>query len=144
MLSYLCLLGAIIFEVSGTLLLPVSEIFTKLIPTAGLTVCYLIGFFSADLCDQEHPDFNSLCHLEWAWSVFCRHIRTLCLPGTASLAGGFRLSHDHLRGHSGEYLQPSSWLKGRSLPKNPMAAHETFPEIDPLFLTLRSKRFFLR
>ena len=75
-------------------------------------------FFPADLCDQEHPDFNSLCHLEWAWSVFCRHIRTLCLPRTASLAGGFRLSHDHLRGHSGEYLQPSPWLMERPLPGN--------------------------
>ena len=75
-------------------------------------------FFPADLCDQEHSNFNSLCHLERAWSVFCRHIRTLCLPGTASLAGGFRLSHDHLRGHSGEYIQPSPWLKDISLPGN--------------------------
>ena len=64
MLSYLCLLGAIIFEVSGTLLLPVSENFTKPIPTAGLTVCYLIGFFLLTFAIRSIP--ISIVYATWS------------------------------------------------------------------------------
>ena len=43
--TYLFLLGAIFCEVAGTMLLPVSQNFTKLIPTALLTVFYLTAFY---------------------------------------------------------------------------------------------------
>jgi len=43
--TYLFLIGAIFCEVAGTMLLPVSQNFTKLIPTALLTVFYLIAFY---------------------------------------------------------------------------------------------------
>ena len=45
MIKYVYLFGAIFFEVTGTLLLPASQNFTKLLPTATLTVCYLIAFY---------------------------------------------------------------------------------------------------
>ena len=43
--TYLFLIGAIFCEVAGTMLLPISQNFTKLIPTSILTVCYLSAFY---------------------------------------------------------------------------------------------------
>ena len=43
--TYLFLIGAILCEVAGTMLLPVSQNFTKMIPTAALSVFYLTAFY---------------------------------------------------------------------------------------------------
>jgi len=43
--TYLFLIGAIFCEVAGTMLLPVSQNFTKLIPTISLSVLYLTAFY---------------------------------------------------------------------------------------------------
>ncbi len=43
--TYLFLFGAILFEVTGTMLLPVTQNFTKLIPTSILAICYLSAFY---------------------------------------------------------------------------------------------------
>ena len=43
--TYIFLAGAIFFEVAGTMLLPVSQNFTKLIPTICLAVFYLAAFY---------------------------------------------------------------------------------------------------
>jgi small multidrug resistance pump len=43
--TYLFLVGAIFFEVAGTMLLPVSQNFTKLIPTVALATFYLCAFY---------------------------------------------------------------------------------------------------
>ena len=43
--TYLFLTGAIFCEVAGTMLLPVSQNFTKIIPTICLTIFYLISFY---------------------------------------------------------------------------------------------------
>ena len=43
--TYLILIVAIFFEVGGTMLLPISQNFTKLIPTAALTILYLSAFY---------------------------------------------------------------------------------------------------
>ena len=45
MKTYLILFLAIICEVFGTMLLPVSQNFTKLIPTTLLTIFYLTAFY---------------------------------------------------------------------------------------------------
>ena len=42
---YLFLVGAILCEVAGTMLLPVSQNFTKLIPTVCLAIFYLASFY---------------------------------------------------------------------------------------------------
>ena len=43
--TYLFLIGAIFCEVAGTMLLPVSQNFTKLIPTVLLSIFYLSAFY---------------------------------------------------------------------------------------------------
>jgi small multidrug resistance pump len=43
--TYIILIVAIFFEVGGTMLLPISQNFTKIIPTAILTVFYLSSFY---------------------------------------------------------------------------------------------------
>ena len=43
--TYLFLVGAIFCEVAGTMLLPVSNNFTKLIPTTFLAILYLSALF---------------------------------------------------------------------------------------------------
>ena len=43
--TYLFLIGAILCEVAGTMLLPISQNFTKLIPTTLLTIFYLTAFY---------------------------------------------------------------------------------------------------
>ena len=43
--TYLFLVGAILFEVAGTMLLPVTQNFTKFIPTTFLTIFYLCAFY---------------------------------------------------------------------------------------------------
>ena len=43
--TYLFLAGAVFFEVAGTMLLPVSQNFTKLLPTVALSIFYLCAFY---------------------------------------------------------------------------------------------------
>ena len=43
--TYLILIVAIFFEVGGTMLLPVSQNFTKIVPTVTLAVFYLLSFY---------------------------------------------------------------------------------------------------
>jgi multidrug transporter EmrE-like cation transporter len=43
--TYLFLIGAVFFEVAGTMLLPVSQNFTKPIPTTALSIFYLCAFY---------------------------------------------------------------------------------------------------
>lgn len=44
-MHYVYLLVAVALEVSGTILLPVSQNFTRPLPTAGLIVCYASSFY---------------------------------------------------------------------------------------------------
>ena len=43
--TYLFLFGAILCEVAGTMLLPATQNFTRLVPTSILAVCYLLAFY---------------------------------------------------------------------------------------------------
>ena len=43
--TYIILVGAIFCEVSGTMLLPTSQNFTKIIPTVALAILYLLSFY---------------------------------------------------------------------------------------------------
>jgi small multidrug resistance pump len=43
--TYIILTVAIFFEVGGTMLLPVSQNFTKIIPTTALAILYLTSFY---------------------------------------------------------------------------------------------------
>jgi len=43
--TYLFLFGAVFCEVGGTMLLPATQNFTRLVPTSILAVCYLSAFY---------------------------------------------------------------------------------------------------
>ena len=43
--TYIFLIAAIFFEVAGTMLLPVSQNFTKITPTVALSAFYLTAFY---------------------------------------------------------------------------------------------------
>ena len=43
--TYMFLVGAILCEVAGTMLLPASQNFTKLVPTLALSAFYLTAFY---------------------------------------------------------------------------------------------------
>ena len=43
--TYLFLIGAILCEVAGTMLLPVTQNFTKILPTSFLTIFYISAFY---------------------------------------------------------------------------------------------------
>jgi small multidrug resistance pump len=64
MVNYLFLLSAIILEVTGTLLLPISENYTKLLPTVGLTFCYLISFYLLTYAPRSIP--ISIVYSTWS------------------------------------------------------------------------------
>ena len=44
-LNYVYLFFAILLEVTGTLLLPASQNFTKAVPTVSLGICYMASFY---------------------------------------------------------------------------------------------------
>ena len=53
--TYIFLAGAVFFEVAGTMLLPVSQNFTKLVPTAALSVFYLFAFYLLTFVANKIP-----------------------------------------------------------------------------------------
>ena len=63
-MSYFYLFGAIVFEVAGTLLLPLSNNFTKISPSAGLIVCYLISLYFLTFAIKTIP--IAIVYATWA------------------------------------------------------------------------------
>ena len=53
--TYLFLAGAVFFEVAGTMLLPVTQNFSKLIPTAALAFFYLCAFYLLTFVADKIP-----------------------------------------------------------------------------------------
>ena len=53
--TYLFLAGAVFFEVAGTMLLPVTQNFTKLIPTTALAFFYLCAFYLLTFVADKIP-----------------------------------------------------------------------------------------
>ena len=56
--TYLFLVGAIVCEVCGTMLLPVTQNFTKIIPTVFLGVFYLSAFYLLTFVVDKIPINN--------------------------------------------------------------------------------------
>ena len=50
--AYIILFAAIACEVTGTMLLPASQNFTKIIPTTSLTLSYILSFYLLALIVQ--------------------------------------------------------------------------------------------
>ena len=62
--TYLFLIGAIFFEVAGTMLLPITQNFTKLIPTTALSIFYLSAFFLLTFVVNKLP--ISIVYATWS------------------------------------------------------------------------------
>jgi len=62
--EYLFLFAAIIFEVLGTLLLPVTQSFSKIIPTACVLLSYLLSFYFLTLVIKKLP--LTIVYASWA------------------------------------------------------------------------------
>ena len=61
---YLILFAAILFEVCGTMLLPVSQNFTKIIPTTVLLISYGLSFYMLAIVSQKLP--LSVVYASWS------------------------------------------------------------------------------
>ena len=55
MIKYLFLAGAIGCEVAGTLLLPASKNFSKVVPSVSLCALYLLSFYFLTFAIKEIP-----------------------------------------------------------------------------------------
>ena len=53
--TYIFLVGAIFCEVAGTMLLPISQNFTKIIPTVALSIFYLTAFYLLTFVTNKLP-----------------------------------------------------------------------------------------
>ena len=62
--TYLFLVGAIFCEVAGTMLLPASQNFTKLIPTFALSIFYLSAFYFLTFVVNKLP--IALVYATWS------------------------------------------------------------------------------
>ena len=62
--TYLFLIGAIFFEVAGTMLLPITQNFTKLIPTTALSIFYLSAFYLLTFVVNKLP--ISIVYATWS------------------------------------------------------------------------------
>ena len=62
--TYLFLIGAIFFEVAGTMLLPITHNFTKLIPTTALSIFYLSAFYLLTFVVNKLP--ISIVYATWS------------------------------------------------------------------------------
>tara|TARA_B100000965_G_scaffold244113_1_gene204837 strand:+ start:504 stop:824 length:321 start_codon:yes stop_codon:yes gene_type:complete len=63
-MSYIYLAGAIICEVLGTMLLPLSENFTKPFPSFGLVVAYVLAFYFLTFALESIP--IAIVYATWA------------------------------------------------------------------------------
>ena len=61
---YIVLFAAILFEVIGTMLFPVSQYFTKIMPTAVLLISYGLSFYMLAIVSQKLP--LSLVYASWS------------------------------------------------------------------------------
>ncbi len=77
--NYIYLIAAILLEVTGTMLLPVSANFTRLWPTLTLAVCYMAAFWLLTFAIRTIP--LSIVYATWSGlGVF-----TIAIVGTWSV-----------------------------------------------------------
>ena len=62
--NYFLLFAAIMFEVLGTMLLPLSQNFSKIIPTCILLISYIVSFYFLAIVSQKLP--LSIVYASWA------------------------------------------------------------------------------
>jgi small multidrug resistance pump len=73
--SYLILFAAILFEVLGTMLLSVSQSFTKILPTTILLISYGLSFYCLALVSEKLP--LAVIYASWAGLGYFFYKQTL-------------------------------------------------------------------
>ena len=91
MSAYLSLLGAIVFEVAGTLMLPLTKEFSEKLPTVIMSICYFASFYFLTLSFESHTSCHSLRLLEWSRSSIYRSTILFYLWSAVELASDFRI-----------------------------------------------------
>jgi hypothetical protein len=66
-------MGAIILEVAGTLMLPLTQNFSKPIPTVALAVLLTTSFYLLTHCGEGYTFVGGLCYVEWSRRVLSSH-----------------------------------------------------------------------
>ncbi len=108
-MAYFYLAGAIIFEVAGTMLLPVSQNFTRLLPSAGLMTAYALSFYFLTFAIREIP--LAIVYASWAglgvflvallsWLFYQQALPWQALLGLALIVGGVVLVNTYSGAHS--------------------------------------------
>ena len=81
-MAYLYLAGAIVFEVTGTMLLPVSQNFTRLLPSVVLIAAYSASFYFLTFAIRDIP--IAIVYASWAGlGVFLVALLSLMFYGQA-------------------------------------------------------------
>ena len=97
--TYLFLAGAVFCEVAGTMLLPVSQNFTKLVPTAALSFFYLCAFYLLTFVVNKLP--IAIVYATWSGlGIFTIAIMGYFLQTNLSLASCIRIIFNCFRGNS--------------------------------------------
>ena len=69
-MAYFYLVLAILCEVTGTMLLPASQNFTKILPTISLSVFYILAFYFLTFAMESLP--ISIVYATWSGlGIFC-------------------------------------------------------------------------
>ena len=90
-MNYVYLFFAILLEVTGTMLLPASQNFTKAVPTVSLGICYLASFYLLTFAIRTIP--VPIVYATWSGlGIFTIAIASvLIFKQTLSLLGIFGL-----------------------------------------------------
>ena len=91
MSAYLSLLGAIVFEVAGTLMLPLTKEFSEKLPTVIMSICYFASFYFLTLALRAIPLAIVYALLERTRSFIHRSFIILCLWPGVELASNLRV-----------------------------------------------------
>ena len=105
-LAYSCLFVAIMLEVTGTMLLPASQNFSRLVPTIVLVLCYAGAFYLLTFAIQSIP--LAIVYATWSGlGAFTIAVLGYFLFSHSPSAGSGRPMSDCGRRYAGKYLQPA-------------------------------------
>lgn len=88
----------------GTLLLPITQNFTRLWPTLSLVVAYSLTLLLSDFCLKRHPHCHCVCQLGGVEGVFGGDVWLFCVQTSPALAGDLGLGVDCGGGGVGQYV----------------------------------------
>ena len=108
-MAYFYLLAAIFCEVLGTMLLPISNNFTKIIPTTILSISYILAFYFLTFALKNIP--IAIVYASWSALVFFNfNFELLFLRSNFKLAICFRVNINRNWSNYDKYLFIKNFL----------------------------------